>query len=169
MRANGEDNRDGQDENYSWNNGVEGPNGRPGHNRTPQEPMRARCLRPCSHRAAARCSCAGDEFGRTQAGNNNAYAQDNQVTWLDWQDRDRELEDFVSALAAARATRLSDEAADFVPEAEWRDLEGGMMTAEKWQDGSLEGFEVRIALRNGSCLSLRLDRKAGQCIQKPCN
>ena len=46
---------------------------------------------------------AGDEFGRTQSGNNNAYAQDNAVTWLDWEGRDTALEDFVAALAAFRA------------------------------------------------------------------
>lgn len=166
--TNGEENRDGQDENYSWNNGVEGLTDDPAIIERRKSEARALLATLFASRGSPML-CAGDEFGRTQAGNNNAYAQDNQVTWLDWQDRDRELEDFVSALAAARATRLSDEAADFVPEAEWRDLEGGMMTAEKWQDGSLEGFEVRIALRNGSCLSLRLDRKAGQCIQKPCD
>ena len=43
---------------------------------------------------------AGDEFGRTQQGNNNAYAQDNAIGWVDWQNRDRDLEDFVAALAA---------------------------------------------------------------------
>ena len=45
---------------------------------------------------------AGDEFGRTQHGNNNAYAQDNEITWLDWESRDRELEDHVAAIAAFR-------------------------------------------------------------------
>ena len=41
---------------------------------------------------------AGDEFGRTQHGNNNAYAQDNRLSWLDWAGRDRDLEDFACAL-----------------------------------------------------------------------
>ena len=45
---------------------------------------------------------AGDEFGRTQQGNNNAYAQDNDITWLDWAGRDQELEEFAFALAAMR-------------------------------------------------------------------
>ena len=45
---------------------------------------------------------AGDEFGRTQGGNNNAYAQDNAITWLDWDGRDRDLEAFAAALAAFR-------------------------------------------------------------------
>ena len=45
---------------------------------------------------------AGDEFGRTQKGNNNAYAQDNELTWLDWAGRDQALEEFAFALAAVR-------------------------------------------------------------------
>ena len=45
---------------------------------------------------------AGDELSRTQQGNNNAYAQDNEITWLDWANRDQELEDFTAALAALR-------------------------------------------------------------------
>ena len=45
---------------------------------------------------------AGDEFGRTQHGNNNAYAQDNEISWLDWAGRDRDLEDFAFALSAIR-------------------------------------------------------------------
>jgi glycogen operon protein len=48
---------------------------------------------------------AGDEFGRTQQGNNNAYAQDNAIGWVDWAGRDRALEDWVASLAAWRAAR----------------------------------------------------------------
>ena len=56
-----------------------------------------------------------------------------------------------------------------VRKAEWRDLAGDIMTPEKWEDGSLQGFEVRIPLGNGSCLSLRLDRTARKCSVKPCS
>ncbi len=166
--GNGEENGDGLHENYSWNNGVEGPTDNPvilKHRNTDVRGLLATLF-------ASRGSpmlCAGDEFGRTQRGNNNAYAQNNEITWLDWQDRDRELEDFVSELAAQRAEYLSGEAVDFVPQAQWRDLAGEMMTVDKWEDESLEGFEVRIPLQNGSCLSLRLDRKAGQCSLKLCD
>ncbi len=45
---------------------------------------------------------AGDEFGRSQNGNNNGYAQDNETTWLDWETRDEALEDFVAQLSAFR-------------------------------------------------------------------
>ncbi|HEY1877492.1 MAG TPA: hypothetical protein VGG66_08475, partial [Rhizomicrobium sp.] len=165
--ANGEENRDGRDENYSWNNGVEGPTDDPAILERRRTDVRALLATLFASRGSIML-CAGDEFGRTQAGNNNAYAQDNETTWLDWESRDKDLEDFVSDLAAARAEYMSGEAADFVSQAEWRDLADAMMTPGKWEDGSLQGFEVRIPLKNGSCLSLRLDRKARQCILELC-
>ena len=83
--ANGEQNRDGHDENLSWNNGVEGES----DGREESRQRRARDSRALlSTLFASRGTImltAGDEFGRTQNGNNNAYAQDNEVTWLDWQ------------------------------------------------------------------------------------
>ena len=99
--GNGEGNRDGHDENFSWNNGVEGAT----------EDALVLSRRKADARAllatlfASRGTLlitAGDEFGRTQQGNNNAYAQDNAMTWIDWQNRDLELEDFVAGLAALR-------------------------------------------------------------------
>src|SRR5437773_12523276 len=80
--ANGEGNRDGTDDNRSWNCGVEGPDG-PAVN-----VLRARQQR--NFLATLFCSqgvpmlLAGDELGRTQRGNNNAYCQDNEVSWIDW-------------------------------------------------------------------------------------
>ena len=165
-RGNGEQNRDGLDENYSWNNGAEGPADDPRHHGTPQSRMKAMLATLFASRGTPML-CAGDEFGRTQGGNNNAYAQDNEITWLDWQDRDGDLEDFVAMLAAARAQYLGGEAANLVPQAEWRDLKGEMMTPAKWEDELLEGFEVRIPLKNGSCVSFRVDRKSQQCVLLP--
>jgi glycogen operon protein len=165
--GNGEKNRDGRDENYSWNNGVEGPTDDPAILERRRADVRALLATLFASRGSIML-CAGDEFGRTQAGNNNAYAQDNETTWLNWQGRDKDLEDFVSDLAAARAEYLSGEAADLVGQAEWRDLKGEIMTSDKWDNEILEGFDVRIPLKNGSCLSLRLDRKARQCIVDLC-
>jgi glycogen operon protein len=165
--GNGENNGDGQDENFSWNNGVEGPTDDPAISRRRKADVRALLATLFASRGSPMLS-AGDEFGRTQAGNNNAYAQDNAITWLDWQDRDRDLEDFVAGLAEARAAYLAGDAADFVPQAEWRDLAGELMTPQKWDDATLDGFEVRIPLRNGSSLSLRLERKTRQCVLRPC-
>jgi glycogen operon protein len=81
--ANGEDGRDGSDDNRSWNCGVEGPTGDPGISG-----LRARQQR--NFLATLFCSqgvpmmLAGDELGRTQDGNNNAYCQDNELSWVDW-------------------------------------------------------------------------------------
>jgi len=100
--ANGEDNRDGSHNNNSWNCGVEGPTGDPG-----VRSMRARQQR--NFIATLLLSfgtpmlLAGDEFGKSQGGNNNAYCQDSPLTWLDWASpQDAELHDFVSDLLYLR-------------------------------------------------------------------
>jgi glycogen operon protein len=157
--ANGEQNRDGQDENHSWNNGVEGPATDPAILERRKADVRALLATLFASRGSPMLS-AGDEFGRTQGGNNNAYAQDNEITWVNWEDRDKDLEDFVASLAAARENSLAGEAADFVAEAQWRNLEGEPLTPDKWDDASLDGFDVRIPLTSDSCLTLRVDRKA---------
>ena len=81
--ANGEDNRDGTDDNRSWNCGAEGPSGDPAINE-----LRARQKRnflvTLFLSQGVPMLLAGDEMGRTQAGNNNAYCQDNTISWVDW-------------------------------------------------------------------------------------
>jgi isoamylase len=99
--ANGEENRDGTDNNRSWNCGAEGPSDCPEVNR-----LRARQKR--NFMATTLLSqgvpmlLAGDEIGRTQAGNNNAYCQDNEISWVDWtpEHMDRDTFDFVRQLIA---------------------------------------------------------------------
>ena len=82
--ANGEDGRDGSDDNRSWNCGTEGPTDDPAVNQ-----LRARQVR--NFLVTLFCSqgipmlAAGDEMGRTQQGNNNAYCQDNDLSWVDWE------------------------------------------------------------------------------------
>ena len=100
--ANGEDNRDGHGENYSWNNRVEGASGDPAVLAARARDVRALLATLFASRGTIMLT-AGDEFGRSQRGNNNAYAQDNALTWLDWAERDTGLEDFVAQLAALRA------------------------------------------------------------------
>ena len=165
--ANGEQNHDGRDENYSWNNGVEGATDYPAVLERRRTVMRAMLTTLFASRGTPMLT-AGDEFGRSQRGNNNAYAQDNEITWLDWESRNFELEDYVADLAARRDEYLSDEAADFVPEAEWRDLEGEALKPDTWEYPLLSGFEVRIPLKDGRWLSLRVDRKTRQCVLKLC-
>jgi len=160
---NGEQNRDGQSENFSWNNGIEGPSEDDAVTEHRKADLRALLSTLFVSRGTVML-CAGDEFGRTQGGNNNAYAQDNDITWLNWIGRDVELEDFVAGLAALRADTLSAEAADFVKDAKWFDLSGNAMTVERWEDASLDGFEVRIG--RGSSLVIRVDRQQITCVFK---
>ena len=103
--ANGENNRDGHGENFSWNCGVEGPTDDPAILARRATDARA-LLGTLFASTGTIMLSAGDEFGRTQQGNNNAYCQDNAISWLDWQRRDRALEDHVAGLAAWRAARV---------------------------------------------------------------
>jgi glycogen operon protein len=99
--ANGEGNRDGDTHNYSWNNGIEGASAAPEIVAARQADIRALLATLFVARGTPMLS-AGDEFGRTQGGNNNGYAQDNAGFWLDWPDRDRDLIAFVTALVDLR-------------------------------------------------------------------
>jgi glycogen operon protein len=98
---NGEENRDGHHANNSWNNGVEGPSHDPAVLAARDRDVRALLATLFASRGTILIT-AGDEFGRSQRGNNNAYAQDNPTTWLDWETRDRALEAYVAELAARR-------------------------------------------------------------------
>ncbi len=82
-QANGESNRDGTSENLSWNCSVEGPTSDPAIRADRARDIRAMLATLLLSRGTPMLT-AGDEFGRTQGGNNNAYAQDNAITWLDW-------------------------------------------------------------------------------------
>jgi isoamylase len=96
-QANGEDNRDGSDDNRSWNCGAEGPTDDP-------EVVRLRTRQRRNLLATLLLSqgvpmlLGGDEIGRTQGGNNNAYCQDNEISWYDWDSADDELLEFTRAL-----------------------------------------------------------------------
>ena len=87
--ANGEDNRDGDDDNLSWNCGVEGPTDDPAILAL-RERQKRNFLATLLLSQGVPMICAGDELGRTQRGNNNAYCQDNEISWIDWEPRRRE-------------------------------------------------------------------------------
>jgi isoamylase len=101
-QANGEDGRDGTDDNRSWNCGAEGPSDNPGI-----QALRARQVRNflCTVLLSQGVPMllAGDEMGRTQHGNNNAYCQDNELSWVHWADCDGELLEFARTLIRLRA------------------------------------------------------------------
>ncbi len=99
--ANGEENRDGRDENFSDNLGVEGPSNDPGI--VTARARRARAMLATLLVAqGVPMLLAGDEIGNSQSGNNNAYAQDNEIGWVDWSAPDMELFSLVRHLIAAR-------------------------------------------------------------------
>ncbi|MFN4131205.1 MAG: glycogen debranching enzyme GlgX, partial [Paracoccaceae bacterium] len=100
---------------------------------------------------------AGDELGHSQGGNNNAYAQDNAVTWLDWSKPDRELTAFIARLTALRRAHpvlrqrrflhARKRLADAEPDVVWRKPDGSNPTPQDWHDPAFRalGVELRMA------------------------
>jgi glycogen debranching enzyme len=156
-QANGENNRDGHAENFSWNYGVEGASRDPGILDRRARSIRAMLATLFASRGTIMLT-AGDEFGRTQQGNNNAYAQDNETTWLDWGNRDRSLEEFVADLSAFRKSHREALGPGFLQQADWKDLDGAPMTQAKWDDPSTDGFSVTIP----AGITIRADRRTQQ-------
>ncbi len=99
--ANGEDNNDGENNNRSFNYGVEGETDDPAVNQIRQQQVR-NFLVTLFLSQGVPMLVAGDESGRTQKGNNNAYCQDNEISWLDWEGRDNDLLEFTSRLIQFR-------------------------------------------------------------------
>ncbi|MFZ5775894.1 MAG: glycogen debranching protein GlgX [Thermodesulfobacteriota bacterium] len=119
-QANGEENRDGCDHNISWNSGVEGEASDPA-----VQALRMRRIRTFAVllllSQGVPMLVAGDEFGRSQFGNNNAYCQDNEISWLDWRlaEKNRDLLRFFSELITIRkAHRLFHRTTFFAPAVE---------------------------------------------------
>jgi glycogen operon protein len=142
--ANGEDNRDGTDDNSSWNNGVEGVSNDAAVIAARARDQRNLLASLLLSRGAPMLSM-GAELGATQGGANNAYAQDNETTWLDWERADAALIDFTAKLVAlrraSRALRrdlfLTGEPFDetLIPDVEWRRPCGAPMGEADWRDG----------------------------------
>jgi glycogen operon protein len=99
--ANGEENRDGESHNRSWNHGAEGPTGDPEVNRLRDRQVR-NFLATLLLSQGIPMILGGDEIGRTQGGNNNAYCQDNEISWFDWEHRDESLLAFTASLVRLR-------------------------------------------------------------------
>jgi glycogen operon protein len=142
--ANGEGNRDGADTNRSFNHDVEGPTTDPSVGAARRKAMR-NLLGTLLLSAGIPMLTAGDENGRTQGGNNNAYAHDSDLTWLSWDDVDwqKDLRAHVAALTRLRrenpALRPSRYArlGELTPNAsvmDWYDQNGETMEQEQWTD-----------------------------------
>ena len=150
--ANGEDNRDGHGENHSWNCGVEGPSNDPAILARRAADMRA-LLETLFASTGTIMLTAGDEFGRSQGGNNNAYAQDNEITWLDWENGDGALVDFFSAAMEFRQAHpaltqdrfLSGQARGEFKDVAWLHPDGREMNEGDWSDpaASVLGMHLR--------------------------
>ena len=138
--ANGESNRDGTDDNRSWNCGTEGPTGDPGVLALRARQSRA-MLTTLLLSFGIPMLLGGDEMGRTQQGNNNAYCQDTEIAWFDWSQPDAELLDFTRRLVAFRRAHPVFRRRQFLAGAEasqlrWFTPGGTEMTAADWSDGS---------------------------------
>jgi len=155
--ANGEDNRDGHGENHSWNNGVEGPTSDPEVLERRRADLKA-LLGTLFASTGTIMLTAGDEFGRTQMGNNNAYAQDNAISWVDWAARDWELEDHVARLAAFRAANIAS-FAQLPRSAVWLNHHGAAMNVADWESPDAETLTCRYAA-SGRAISWHIDRNA---------
>lgn len=141
--ANGEKNRDGHGENYSWNNGVEGPTTDHAILEARRRDIRALFSTLFVSRGSLMI-VAGDEIGRSQGGNNNAYCQDNETLWLDWQNADGDLARFVASLARLRREHPALSADRFltggiveggeVEDVVWLTEAGSPMTEAEWHD-----------------------------------
>jgi glycogen debranching enzyme len=137
--ANGEHNRDGHNENHSWSNGVEGKTDVPAILAARKADLKALLSTLFATRGSIMLT-AGDEFGRTQHGNNNAYAQDNAGFWVDWAARDTDLESHVAALAKLRRRNtllrsqkhLAGKANIGLPDVEWLRNDGSPMLPADW-------------------------------------
>jgi isoamylase len=156
--ANGEDNRDGTDDNRSWNCGVEGPS---------EDPeiieLRARqqrnLLTTLFLSQGIPMLAAGDEIGRTQGGNNNAYCQDNEISWVDWSRAatERDLLAFTHMLARLRRhhpvfrrRRFFEGAFRGASDIAWLTPAGDEMTEEDWQASYAKSVAVFL---NGAAIT----------------
>ncbi|RUT92705.1 glycogen debranching enzyme GlgX [Mesorhizobium sp. M7A.T.Ca.TU.009.01.3.2] len=141
--ANGEQNRDGHNENLSWNSGVEGDADDPAVWESRQNDQCGLLATLFASRGTIMLT-AGDEFGRTQQGNNNAYAQDNEITWLDWAGRDQVLERYTEELLRLRRSMQAlfdtsfltgqPQAGSGMPDVAWLTETGAPFDEQCWQD-----------------------------------
>jgi isoamylase len=153
--ANGEDNKDGHSDNRSWNCGAEGPTDDPAVVEL-RERQKRNFLATLLFSQGTPMMLGGDEFGRTQKGNNNAYCQDNEISWVDWNhdDRGEALIDFVQKLTALRHkypilrfTRFlmgvyNEELG--IKDVTWINATGAEMRPEDWSDANARCFGMLI-------------------------
>ena len=164
--ANGENNQDGTNDNHSWNHGVEGPSSEPAIIEM-RERQKRNFLATLLLSQGVPMICGGDEIGRTQQGNNNAYAQDNEISWYDWHldDTKEAFLAFTRAMIAFRKDhpnlrrrkffqdrRIDPEGAEDieiagakVQDITWIRPDGGEMTEDQWNAGWIRCVGVQLS------------------------
>jgi isoamylase len=173
--ANGENNADGHHNNLSWNCGVEGPTEDSGICALRRRQMR-NFLATLFLSQGVPMLQAGDEFARTQQGNNNAYCQDNEISWVDWRlcSTNRDLVDFVRLLAQLRREHAEFRRETFlkgtasrtgVKDVSWLHARGSEMTQDDWQDAALRSLGIWFCKRSHSGGRLLLLLNAGESAQ----
>jgi glycogen operon protein len=158
--ANGEDNNDGANDNESWNLGAEGPTGDP-EILALRERQKRNFLATLLLSQGVPMLCGGDEISRTQHGNNNAYCQDNEISWFDWEldDARKALCEFASALIALRRAHPNLRRRKFFQDRSirhenaidilWLRADGQEMTEEEWGAGWVKSLGLYL---NGATL-----------------
>lgn len=159
--ANGEDNRDGHNDNYSWNNGAEGASSDHAINAARRRDVKALLATLFVSRGTVMLTM-GDEGGRSQRGNNNAYCQDNEITWLDWGQMDEELVLYTRFLSRLRARFDVFARTEFFTGADedvcWLSASGSALTVAEWE---AEGQnELSMILKTGDAETDRQTRLA---------
>ena len=166
--ANGDGNRDGESHNRSWNCGVEGPTGDPGVLALRRR-QRRNLLATLMLSQGVPLLLGGDELGRTQRGNNNAYCHDSELSWYDWSAVDAEMLDFTRRLIALRRAHpvfmrrdwfhvgVPDDEADGPRDIEWCGTDGTRMGDADWH---VEGPGAIAVYLSGE----RLVGRAGQAV-----
>ncbi|AIC28978.1 glycogen debranching enzyme GlgX 1 [Rhizobium etli bv. mimosae str. IE4771] len=145
--ANGEHNRDGHNENHSWNNGVEGETLYPSIRKRRKNDVMALISTLFASRGSIMLT-AGDEGGRSQRGNNNAYCQDNEITWLDWKALDEDLIAHTAFVAELRRRFTVFSETGFLSgngDVEWISVSGEPMTVAEWETPSLPTLGMLLA------------------------
>ncbi|WP_182086728.1 glycogen debranching protein GlgX [Aureimonas sp. ME7] len=150
--ANGEGNRDGHGENHSWNNGTEGETFDPAILTARARDIRALLASVFVSRGNPMI-VAGDEMGRTQGGNNNAYAQDNETIWVEWNAADEALLAFTARLAKLRRDTpalsslafLTGASIEGEPDVVWLGAGGEPMAPDEWSDAGRQWLGARFA------------------------
>lgn len=149
--ANGEDNNDGADDNRSWNCGAEGETDSAEINAL-RDRQKRNMLTTLFLSQGVPMLLAGDELGNSQDGNNNAYCQDNETGWVNWENSNEELLAFVGKLAALRrynaisrpAFLTGESNAHGQPDVIWFNANGRKMTNEQWNDPNNKCMVVKL-------------------------